>query len=198
MCDAPSPMQLFMILQNNDPLYHHGRPYEVQSAFNGITMYPLGLIRERGAAAKYDAGKDGQRCEHIGFNLSLRDTMMVNPKWTMHLKVNKPGGPNGWDVSLKVFHAMSSRPNVMRVISTVNFISVFVFVMSVWVLSLTLKESIPSMIAFFEELRNRSETSFLYGYWLDFTGRGMGGSPSSAVLRHSHGVSEEEGKKFLS
>lgn len=204
MCDAASPMQLFMILKNNDPMYHHGRPYEVKSAFNGITMYPLGLIRERGMGAKYDAGKDGQQCEHIGFHLSLRDTMVVNPKWKMNLKVNKPGGPNGLRVSLKVFDAMSKRPNVTRVVGAMNFISLFVFVWAVWVLSVTVRESIPSMIEFFKELRSRSETSFLYGYWLDVTGRGIE-SPSSslaaaaAVVQQQHRiVIEEEGKKYSS
>lgn len=185
-----------MILQNNDPMFHQGRPYEVQSAFNGITMYPLGLIRERGVLAKYNAGKDGQQCEHIAFHLSLRDTMVVNPKWSMHLKVNKPGGPNGFDVILKVFYSMSKRPNVTRVIGAVNFISFFVFVWAVWVLSVTVKEGIPSMIEFLEEMKNRSEKSFLYGYWLDFTGRGE--SPSSSSALHHRIVSEEEGKNVSS
>jgi hypothetical protein len=193
-------MQFFMILQNNDPLFHHYDPYEVQSAFNGLTMYPLGLIRERGNAAKYDAGKDGQRCEHIGFHLSLRDTMMVNPKWTMHLKPNKPGGPNGFDVIYKVFHAMSKRRNVTSVISAVNCISFFVFVWAVWVISLTMKESvIPNMIDFFQGLRNRSEMSFLFGYWLDFTGRGGGSSHHHSNSPPQYRVvGEEEGKKLLS
>lgn len=199
MCDAPSPMQLFMILQNNDPLFHHGDPYEVASAFNGITMYPIGLIRSRGAAARYDAGSDGQRCEHIGFNLSLRDTMMVNPKWVMHLKPNKPGGPSGFHTVTKVFAAMSKRQNVTTVISAVNMISLFVFVLSVWVISLTMKERvIPSMIDFFVGLRNRSETSFLYGYWLDFTGRGGSLSLSHHQSLQLRVMSDEEGKKLLS
>eukprot|EP00986_Skeletonema_menzelii_P011020 scaffold5539_cov81-Skeletonema_menzelii.AAC.12 len=198
MCDAPSPMQFFMILKNNDPIFHHGRPYEVKSAFNGITMYPLGLIRERGTGAKYDAGKDGQQCEHIGFHLSLRDTMLVNPKWKMNLKVDKPGGPNGFHVVLKVFDSMSKRPKVTRLLAAVNFISFFMFLWSVWVLSVTVKESIPSLNDYFEELRSRSEKSFLYGYWLDVTGRGAAESPSSSAVQQRIGVAEEEGKKLLS
>lgn len=187
-----------MILKNNDPMFHHGRPYEVKSAFNGITMYPLGLIRERGTGAKYDAGKDGQQCEHIGFHLSLRDTMLVNPKWKMNLKVDKPGGPNGFHVVLKVFDSMSKRPKVTRLLAAVNFISFFMFLWSVWVLSVTVKESIPSLIDYFEELRSRSEKSFLYGYWLDVTGRGAAESPSSSAVQQRIGVAEEEGKKLLS
>ena len=192
MCDAPSPMQFFMVLKNNDPMYHNGRPYEVKSAFNGITMYPLGLIRERGKGAKYDSGKDGQQCEHIGFHNSLRDTMLVNPKWKMNLKVDKPGGPNGFNVAVKVFDSMAERRNVTRVIAAVNLISFFVFVWAVWILSVSVKESIPSLIDCLEKMRSRSETSFLYGYWFDVTGRGAESSSSTAVQHRI--VEEEEGK----
>jgi hypothetical protein len=59
------------------------------------------------------------------------------------------------------------------------------------------------MIEFFQELRSRSETSFLYGYWLDVTGRGIE-SPSSSLAaavqqQQQHRiVIEEEGKKYSS
>ena len=49
-------MQLFLVRSNNDVSVNHGgRPYEVASAFNGITLYPLQLIREKGDMAHYDA-----------------------------------------------------------------------------------------------------------------------------------------------
>jgi len=54
----------------------------------------MSLIRETGA--KYDAGDDGQRCEHVGFNLSLKRPVWVNPKWNMNLHPSRPGGPTGW------------------------------------------------------------------------------------------------------
>merc|ERR1712113_520663 len=68
--------------------------YRVESAFNGAVLYPLELVRSSGA--KYDAGTDGQRCEHIGFNLSLKNEMFVNRKWDMLLDPSQPGGPTGW------------------------------------------------------------------------------------------------------
>ena len=83
--------------------------YPVVSAFNGATLYPLAQMKE--TKATYDYGDDGQRCEHIGFNLDMTDkerwgddpiaskdfsdTMYVNPKWTLHLEPNRPGGPTG-------------------------------------------------------------------------------------------------------
>ena len=83
--------------------------YPVASAFNGATLYPLAQMKE--TKATYDYGDDGQRCEHIGFNLHMTDrerwgedpiasadfsdTMYVNPKWTLHLEPNRPGGPTG-------------------------------------------------------------------------------------------------------
>ncbi|MFN9953423.1 MAG: hypothetical protein ACK55I_10005, partial [bacterium] len=63
-------------------------PYEVDSAFNGATMYPLKLIRD--SRARYDAGDDGQRCEHIGFNLSLQKPFFINPQWVMHMSPSLP------------------------------------------------------------------------------------------------------------
>ena len=64
-----------------------------------------------------------------------------------------------------------------------------------------MKESIPSLMDYVEELRRRSETSFLYGYWLDVTGRGGADSPSSSSLsavQQRIVIAEEEGKKLLS
>lgn len=89
-CDAVSAMHLMMIL-SHDRFYNE--PYPVASAFNGATMYPLQLIKE--THATYDTGDDGQRCEHIGFNLALGKPMYVNPKWTFHVSPQNPGGPTG-------------------------------------------------------------------------------------------------------
>jgi hypothetical protein len=89
-CDAVSPMHLIQVLTHDNS---GTDMYQVDSAFNGGTIYPLELIRETGA--KYDVGDDGQRCEHIGFNLALKQTMYINPKWAMHISPTKPGGPTG-------------------------------------------------------------------------------------------------------
>ena len=39
------------------------------SAYNGAALYPIREIQRTGA--RYDAGVDGQRCEHVGFHLAL-------------------------------------------------------------------------------------------------------------------------------
>ena len=90
-CDSVSPLHFLLILS----LDRSGsEPYKVASAFNGATIYPLRAIRE--LKAKYDAGDDGQRCEHVGFNLAFQNIgFFVNPKWRMHLSPRRPGGPDG-------------------------------------------------------------------------------------------------------
>eukprot|EP00591_Stephanopyxis_turris_P011962 CAMPEP_0195515878 /NCGR_PEP_ID=MMETSP0794_2-20130614/6784_1 /TAXON_ID=515487 /ORGANISM="Stephanopyxis turris, Strain CCMP 815" /LENGTH=388 /DNA_ID=CAMNT_0040644371 /DNA_START=1129 /DNA_END=2293 /DNA_ORIENTATION=- len=75
-CDAASPMHLALVLSHDRSENDH---YRVDSAFNGATMYPLKLVRDSGAT--YDVGEDGQRCEHIGFNLSMDKPMFINSKW---------------------------------------------------------------------------------------------------------------------
>jgi hypothetical protein len=102
-CDSVSPLHLVMILS----LDRSGtEPYRVESAFNGATLYPLNLVRER--HAKYDAGDDGQRCEHVGFNLAMKDSLYINPKWRMHLLPEHPGGPDG-KIAMK---------NIARIVAT--------------------------------------------------------------------------------
>jgi len=134
MCEAASPMQLFMVTKANDASYHHGRPYEVESAFNGLTLYPMALLRERGRLARYDAGEDGQRCEHVGFHLSLSNddkeggtTMYVDPKWTMKLRPEKPGGPTGFQGVWTLFAAVARRPHLIA--SVVGGLFAFFFVL---------------------------------------------------------------------
>jgi len=139
MCEACSPMQLFMIQAAEDVTYNGGRPYQVTSAFNGLTLYPLDLIRRRGDKAHYDAGDDGQRCEHVGFHLSLKDTMYVNPKWTMNLKPSKPGGPTGLRAIKTLLYAVFGRPAVMLSIIFGNLIFFFVFVSSIWMIGVSVQ-----------------------------------------------------------
>lgn len=89
-CDALSPIQMIQVLAHDRVNTDFVR---VESAFNGAVMYPLKLIRD--SHAKYDAGEDGQRCEHVGFHISLKRPMYMNKKWDMHLSPTIPGGPNG-------------------------------------------------------------------------------------------------------
>lgn len=139
MCDACSPMQLFMIQQANDIItnHHGGGLYEVVSAFNGLAMYPMSLLRERGYRARYNAGNDGQRCEHVGFNTSLQKHMYVNPKWTMKLKAEKPGGPTGFRGVQALFLAVIGRPIVMLSIVGGQLIFYYAIVCACWVLGMS-------------------------------------------------------------
>jgi len=144
MCEACSPMQLFLI-QNADHISnHHGQPYPVTSAFNGLTIYPMSLIKQQGPLARYDSGDDNQRCEHVGFHLSLSEKMYVNPKWTMNLKPDKPGGPTGLKAIKTLFQAILGRPNVMVAIAGGNLIFFFIFVMSFWVIGAAIKNLVYS------------------------------------------------------
>lgn len=90
-CDALSPMHSILVI-GSDRLNKNDL-YPVLSAFNGATLYPLHLIKK--SSARYDVGEDGQRCEHIGFNVGLKKQMYVNPKWNFHLAPDNPGGPTG-------------------------------------------------------------------------------------------------------
>ena len=139
MCEACSSMQLFMIQSANDATNHHNQPYEVVSAFNGLTMYPMENIRNRGDKAKYDAGDDGQRCEHVGFNLSLNKPMYVNPKWSMNLKPEKPGGPTGIRAIKTLSYAILGRPNVMFCLVLGNLVFFWLVVYSVYIIGIAIK-----------------------------------------------------------
>jgi hypothetical protein len=137
LCDASSPMQLFMIQSANDVSNHRDRPYEVASAFNGLTMYPLGLVRGRGSGARYDAGEDGQRCEHIGFHLSLRETMYVNPKWKMNLRPERPGGPSGVQAIKTLIYAIVGRPAIVALLVLSKICCFYVIVSACWIIFTT-------------------------------------------------------------
>lgn len=139
MCEACSPMQLFMIQAASDPTVHHGRAYPVESAFNGLALYPLDLLRDRGAAARYDAGDDGQRCEHVGFHLALGRPVYVNPKWSMNLKPSNPGGPTGFKAIKTLVTAVVGRPNVMLCVVVGNFVFFYVVVYAWWTIATSVK-----------------------------------------------------------
>lgn len=125
-CDAISPMHLFMVL--NHEWLGGGNAYPVESAFNGATLYPMELIRS--THAKYDAGDDLQRCEHIGFNLSLKRHMYVNPKWDFHLMPTNPGGPTGIRALKNVFRIVFvPRLSLVIFFQNVIFMSMFVYAM---------------------------------------------------------------------
>lgn len=142
MCEATSPMQLFLVQSNNDEVVNHGnRPYEVSSAFNGMAIYPMSLIREKGDLAHYDAGDDNQRCEHVGFNLSLQNVMYINPKWKMNLKPNKPGGPTGFLVTKTILLTFAARLPVLAALFIGNWMFLLVFVTSIWMIGFSVKRA---------------------------------------------------------
>lgn len=162
MCEACSPMQLFMIQSANDVSTHHEQPYEVVSAFNGLTLYPMNLIRQRGSQARYDAGDDGQRCEHVGFHLSLQKPMFVNPKWSMNLKPNKPGGPTGLRAIKTLVYAVFGRPNVMLCLIIGNLVFFYILVSACWMIGTSVKRlllllSLPSSTSSMMEKRHSLE-----------------------------------------
>lgn len=145
MCEAASPMQLFMILQSADATYNHEKPHEVESAFNGLTIYPMSLIRNRGQAAQYDSGNDNQRCEHVGFHVSLQKSMYVNPKWSMNLKPSKPGGPTGYRAITTLSYAIIGRPNVMFAVVICNLLCCLLFICPLWMIGISIKRLLMLM-----------------------------------------------------
>jgi hypothetical protein len=129
-CDAVSSMQLMEVLVG-DRLGHD--LYRVSSAFNGAVLYPLRDVRESGT--KYDWGEDGQRCEHIGFNVGLKREMYVNKKWDMHLNPSHPGGPSGQRAVKQIFR-ISTVPQLGIVIFLQNVGSMTIFVYSIMTLGM--------------------------------------------------------------
>eukprot|EP00985_Skeletonema_marinoi_P024441 scaffold16992_cov140-Skeletonema_marinoi.AAC.11 len=159
MCEAVSPMQLFMISQSADATVNHEKAHEVGSAFNGITLYPISLIRNRGNAAQYDSGDDNQRCEHVGFHFSLRESMFVNPKWSMNLKPSNPGGPTGYRAVTTLSYAIIGRPNVMFAVVVINLLCCLAFVCPLWTIIISIKSLLVLMTAKKQErVRERGES----------------------------------------
>ena len=130
-CTAVSVAQ-FMMIQASDKL-NDGNPYLVDSAFNGAVIYPLELVRK--SRAKYDAGLEGQRCEHIGFNLSLKKPMYINPKWEMHLHPNKMGGPSG-KRAMRTVSGIAKSPIISSIILGQSFVSMIVFIYCIMTLTI--------------------------------------------------------------
>jgi hypothetical protein len=123
-------------------------PYAVASNFNGATLYPLSLVKEKGA--KYDIGDDGQRCEHIGYNLAM--PFVTNPKWNFHIMPNNPGGPTGVR-SLKNIIRIMFLPKLSMVIFIQMQIFLVVLVLCVMAIALQLSDAAVSTI---KSVRNDS------------------------------------------
>ena len=132
-CRALSVTQ-FMMIEIGDKL-NDGEPYLVDSAFNGATIYPIELIRE--SKAHYDEGIDGQRCEHIGFNLSLKRSMYINPKWEMHLHPHFMAGPSGKRAIRTVGDILKS-PIIGPIVIGQSMVSMIVFVYCVITLTMVI------------------------------------------------------------
>ena len=93
----------------------------------------MDLVKSSGA--KYDWGDDGQQCEHIGFNLALKKTMYVNPKWDMHISPAEPGGPTG-PRAMKNVNRIVFTPKISFPIFFQNLGCMLLFVHSVLILSM--------------------------------------------------------------
>ena len=123
-CQATSPFKFLQVIQLDRANTH---PYEVASAYNGATLYPLKLLRE--TRPKYDRGEHGQTCEHVSFNLGMKKPMFVNPKWDMHMSPTLPGGPKG-EQALKYFRKFSSTPEIAAPLFLVVFVPLSILVFS--------------------------------------------------------------------
>lgn len=140
-CDAPSPFLFAEMLRadRGDSVAPHEDKdyYPVQSAFNGAVLYPLDLIRV--SEAQYDAGEDGQRCEHIGFNLAMLDhqPMLVNRRWDMHVDPANMGGPTGWRAQ-NAIEDITMNHRVFLFMTIIQVSSYFIFVNSLTMLGLFL------------------------------------------------------------
>mmetsp|Transcript_28678 Transcript_28678/g.33328 ORF Transcript_28678/g.33328 Transcript_28678/m.33328 type:complete len:707 (+) Transcript_28678:611-2731(+) len=135
-CTAVS-VSHFMMIQSGDKL-NYGEPYLVDSAFNGAVVYPIKLVRE--SQAKYDSGSDGQRCEHIGFNLSLKRPMYINPKWDMHLDPHVMGGPSG-KRAMRTISGIAKSPVIAPIIFFQSMFSLMIFIYCI--MTLTMKIVYP-------------------------------------------------------
>jgi len=89
ICDAASPALMTLLLEDDRADHDF---VKVISAYNGGAIYPLDQIRQ--LHPKYDAGDDGQICEHIGFAQGFSQPMYLNRKWRFNLKPSG-GGPSG-------------------------------------------------------------------------------------------------------
>jgi len=108
-------MQILMADRGREDLY------PVASAFNGAALYPLKLLQEppisqedmkqgRRKKIRYDIGEDAQRCEHVGFHMSIPSQMYVNRKWDLHVSPENPAGPRGDHAASALDHYLSFPP----------------------------------------------------------------------------------------
>lgn len=123
-CDAASPLLLMELIRGDVGQLAEGNFYRVESAFNGAVLYPLDDIRE--SQATYDAGEDGQRCEHVGFNMALKRPMYVNRKWDFHVDPTNMGGPSGWRAQNVVKH-VTTTPRLLFTMIWTQLVSVYIF-----------------------------------------------------------------------
>jgi len=130
-CRAVSVAQFTMIQIGDN--FNGGEPYLVNSAFNGAVLYPIKLIRE--TKAKYDSGTDGQRCEHIGFNLSLKRPMYINPKWDMHLHPHLMGGPSG-KRAMRTITDIAMSPAIGPIVFGQSMFSMIIFIYCIMTLTM--------------------------------------------------------------
>jgi len=150
-CDAMSSMRMIEVLTGDRG---SSDLYRVESAFNGAVLYPLKLVR--GSHAQYDAGSDGQRCEHIGFNLSLKKPMYVNRKWDLHVDPTNPGGPTGWRAKNTVVRVISNA-KIQVVVLMVHFLSMVAFVHSILMLGVCIVY--PILISYSRRIRHYAVVS---------------------------------------
>lgn len=98
LADVLSPFKIIMVTI----LEHDGIPKRMQSAFNGISIYPLYQIDQLNAT--YSAGR-GYDCEHLAFSSNFND-IIVDPVWTTKLIPESPGGPSGYRAFVLYMKAM--------------------------------------------------------------------------------------------
>jgi hypothetical protein len=180
-CDAVSPMQLMLVL-GRDRLYQD-EPYRVASAFNGATLYPLRLVRDKHATGRYNAGEDGQRCEHIGFNLGLNDYMYINPKWNFHIAPENPGGPTGFRAYRNVVRIVFT-PKLSTVIGLQMALCMSVFVLCVMTIGVHLAYPLCLCVstAIYASWRNQQQQSQRRRYNTNGTTTMKGATSASSSL----------------
>jgi hypothetical protein len=140
-CDAASSIHLLFVLQHDVLLKE--KPYKVASAFNGATLYPINVMKQ--THAKYDTGEDGQRCEHIGFNLAF-PSFYINPKWNFHVMPTNPGGPTGLR-SVKNVVRIVFKPKLSLIIFAQLMVFLVAFVASCMVLWNHLAQVVVDVVA---------------------------------------------------
>merc|ERR1712130_813977 len=86
--------------------------------------------KDETAVVHYDSGDDGQRCEHIGFHMSLKVPVFVNRKWNFNLDPKRLGGPTG-QRAVKISQLIAFTPQIGYTMFMLHFISYTLFVVAV-------------------------------------------------------------------